>query len=536
MNNNKINYYDNDYYELVNKKRINDKKIWLQILENEAQENNKVLDILHYLYDCKNYTSNGKNIAQALNTKVGAINLYISNFGKRIINMLHLEEQIGTNSQNRRWNIPFETVPELNTDNTFTWKLRNELIEALVEKYNLTPKEESLDEIMRQFINEYPYQTFLNNIKDELKVREAFINKFTIDKILQLSIDDFVIGRAEIDTKGKESFCYLIERDMIKLGDMRGAYVNKFGVWFSKKNNRYEYSKKFGNNLEIAFKNLKKEIYLLLISAENDDYEKINTNKIATIFKEKILSTYFPNKYLCIFKEEDVDKFLNILNIKYDMHKINTFEKKKMLLKEYRNTNKYFKDKDDYYFVTFLYTTFKEELKIKNTVSGEIDCNLEFTDFIYLEKHCQNKKNEYRSRQTDYEKINRAKKDIGNRGENAVLQYEKNKLINKGLINLSKKVSICDNDAIGYDIISFDDNGNEIHIEVKTNCSNCSYLDFYITDNELQRLKEDENYYIYYLYDIKKKPKYHIINKKMLLEKDFLQPVIYRASIDVLKK
>ena len=362
MNNNKINYYDNDYYELVNKKRINDKKIWLQILENEAQENNKVLDILHYLYDCKNYTSNGKNIAQALNTKVGAINLYISNFGKRIINMLHLEEQIGTNSQNRRWNIPFETVPELNTDNTFTWKLRNELIETLVEKYNLTPK-------------------------DELKVREAFINKFTIDKILQLSIDDFVIGRAEIDTKGKESFCYLIERDMIKLGDMRGAYVNKFGVWFSKKNNRYEYSKKFGNNLEIAFKNLKKEIYLLLISAENDDYEKINTNKIATIFKEKILSTYFPNKYLCIFKEEDVDKFLNILNIKYDMHKINTFEKKKMLLKEYRNTNKYFKDKDDYYFVTFLYTTFKEELKIKNTVSGEIDCNLEFTDFIYLEKH-----------------------------------------------------------------------------------------------------------------------------------------------------
>ena len=116
------------------------------------------------------------------------------------------------------------------------------------------------------------------------------------------------------------------------------------------------------------------------------------------------------------------------------------------------------------------------------------------------------------------------------------MQYEKNKLINKGLINLSKKVSICDNDAIGYDIISFDDNGNEIHIEVKTNCSNCSYLDFYITDNELQRLKEDENYYIYYLYDIKKKPKYHIINKKMLLEKDFLQPVIYRASIDVLKK
>lgn len=528
-----------DYYKLVNKKRVNDKKSWLKVLENEQQEDNKVLDILHYLYDCKNYTSNGKVIARDLNIDISAINSYVSAFGKRIIDLLNLEEQIGTRGQSRRWNIPFETVPELNINNIFTWKLRGELVDALVEKYDLIPKEEeTIDETIEQFIEYYPYETFLDNIQKDLTAREFFVNKFTINNILQLSIEDFVIGRAEIDDKGKESFCYLIERSMLNLGDMRGAYVSKFGVWFSKKNNKYEYSEKFGNNLEDAFENLKKEICLLLVAANNDDYEKINECKIAPIFKGKILSTYFPDKYLWIFKEEDVDKFLNILDIKYDMHEINTFEKKKRLLKEYRIANKYFKDKDDYYFVIFLYTVFRKELKIKNTISGPISSDLEFVDFEYCKKHFQDKRNGYRSRQTDYERINRNKKDVGNRGEDAVLQYEKDKLLALGLIELSQKVSKCDNDAIGYDITSFDEKGNEIHIEVKTNSNNSSYLDFYITDNELQHLKEDENYYIYYLYDIKKNTKCHIINKKIILEKeqDFFQPVIYKVSIDVLKK
>lgn len=529
---------ENENYELVNKKRVKDKNLWLKVLNNEQQIDNLVLDILFYLYDCKNYTSNGKAIAYYFHKDVGAINGCISGFGKRVIDLLHLKEQTDNKSHSKRWNIPFETVPELNNKNLFTWRLRQELVDALVEKYDLYQKEDTLDEIIKQFMEDYPYDKFLNDIQKDLKAREKFVHKFTINSILQLSIDDFVIGRSELDDKGKESFCYLIERSMIKLGDMRGSYVSKFGVWYNKKNNMYDHSKIFGSNFNEAFENLKKEIRLLLDSAKNDDYEKIKENKIAPIFKGKILSTYFPEKYLCIFKEEDVDKFLNILNINYDIREIDTFEKKKMLLKEYRSVNKHFRDKDDYYFVVFLYTVFRKELKVKNTVSGQINSDLEFVNFEYCNRHFQDRRIGYRSRQTDYDRINRNKKDVGTRGEDAILQYEKDKLRALGLSKLSQKVCKCDNDAIGYDINSFDENGNEIHIEVKTNSSNTSYLDFYISDNELQHLKEDNNYYIYYLYNIKKKPKCHIINKKVLLEKeqDFFQPVIYKVSIDVLKK
>lgn len=538
-NNNTISVNKNaNYYETVNKKRVEDKKMWLKVLNNEQQENNMALDILLYLYDCKNYTSNGKNIANYFNTDVAAINSYIKSFGKRVIELLNIDEQIYNNSS-RRWNIPFETIPELNNNHIFTWKLRKELIDALMEKYDLIPKEETIEEKIQQFIIEYPYDTYCKNIEKDLEARQYFVNKYTLHTIMNMSLDNFVIGRADIDNEGRDSFCYLLERSMQNLGQMRGSFVSKFGVWYSKDDNEYKFTKKYGDNLTDAFEKLKQEICFLLVSANNNNYEDISKCEIANIFKGKILSTYYPEKYLCIFDEEDVNKFLNILDIKYDILEINTLEKKKMLLQKFKETNKLLKDYSDYYFVCFLYKTFKNELKIKNTVTGEIDYNnIEFVDFDYLKRHETSRKNSYRSRETDYERINRNKKDVGNRGETAILQSEKNKLKSLGLNDLAEQVSICDNDAEGYDIISFDEHGDEIHIEVKTNSNNKTYLDFYITANELEHLMKDDKYYIYYLFNIKGKPRCHIINKKDILDKkqEFFQPVIYKVNIDVREK
>lgn len=372
-----------------------------------------------------------------------------------------------------------------------------------------------------------------------VEARQYFVNKYTLHTIMNMSLDNFVIGRADIDNEGRDSFCYLLERSMQNLGQMRGSFVSKFGVWYSKDDNEYKFTKKYGDNLTDAFEKLKQEICFLLVSANNNNYEDISKCEIANIFKGKILSTYYPEKYLCIFDEEDVNKFLNILDIKYDILEINTLEKKKMLLQKFKETNKLLKDYSDYYFVCFLYKTFKNELKIKNTVTGEIDYNnIEFVDFDYLKRHETSRKNSYRSRETDYERINRNKKDVGNRGETAILQSEKNKLKSLGLNDLAEQVSICDNDAEGYDIISFDEHGNEIHIEVKTNSNNKTYLDFYITANELEHLMKDDKYYIYYLFNIKGKPRCHIINKKDILDKkqEFFQPVIYKVNIDVREK
>lgn len=534
-----INQYSDDQYDVLNKKRVNDKETWIKILNNEALISNNAMDILRYLYDCKNYTSNGKSIADYFNTEVLSITNYITLSSRKIIDYLNLPKQIRKDGTQRLWNIFFETVPELNQKNIFTWKLRKELVEALAEKFELIIKEdESINEKIKQFINENPYETFMNSIQKELEARVYFVNKFSLNKIVSMSLDDFVIGKAGIDEKGRDTFCYLIERTMQNLGDMRGSVSKKFGVYYSVEEKTYKYAKKYGNSLSEAFENLKKEIIQLLVSANNNDYESINHCEIANIFKGKILSTYFPEKYLCIFDESDLDKFLNLLEIKYDVHIINTPEKKKELLKQYKENNELLKKYSDYYFVIFLYKTFNNELKIQHTVSGEIDYDIQFVDFDYVKKHESISKNNYRSRNIDYEKINRNKKDVGNRGENAILNYEIRKLKSLGLNDLAEQVHIEDNDAIGYDIVSYDENGKKMHIEVKTNSGNKKYLDFYISDNELQHLIDEDNYYIYYLFDIQHKPKCHIINKKDILARkdDFFQPVIYKVNVDVAQK
>ena len=197
---------DNKYFDMLNQKRVTDKKEWLKVLDNEETDDNRALDILLYLYDCKNYTSNGKKIAKYFKTDVGAINSYIKSFGKRIIDLLNLEEQIYNETSSRRWNIPFTTVPELNTKNVFTWKLRKELVEALVEKFDLIPKEDTIDEKVKEFIEEYPYNDYCKSIEKDIEARKYFINKFSLSKIMDMTLDEFVIGRADIDEKAEIHF------------------------------------------------------------------------------------------------------------------------------------------------------------------------------------------------------------------------------------------------------------------------------------------------------------------------------------------
>lgn len=73
--------------------------------------------------------------------------------------------------------------------------------------------------------------------------------------------------------------------------------------------------------------------------------------------------------------------------------------------------------------------------------------------------------------------------------ESAIYEMEKANLIRLGKKDLAAKVEWVsqDDDSLGYDINSFDKDGNEFHIEVKTNSSS-KYLDFYITANELENL------------------------------------------------
>lgn len=99
-------------------------------------------------------------------------------------------------------------------------------------------------------------------------------------------------------------------------------------------------------------------------------------------------------------------------------------------------------------------------------------------------------------------------KRIGDLGELWVKKYENEKLVNlnkRELVNQIIHTSIKEGDGTGYDILSFDENGDKIYIEVKTTTGALNNAMF-ITRNELERSKEEkENYYLYRVYNYNEK-------------------------------
>lgn len=138
----------------------------------------------------------------------------------------------------------------------------------------------------------------------------------------------------------------------------------------------------------------------------------------------------------------------------------------------------------------------------------------------------------------DYEASQRRKAKAGENAEQAVIRYERDKLNNAGRPDLAdsvEQVSKISSDY-GYDIKSFELINNrytEVHIEVKSVKKTENYIEFFISENELQKFKNDESYKIYCLYRNGKDYKLHIIKKNEFFSNDYLTPLTYRVRIRI---
>ena len=102
---------------------------------------------------------------------------------------------------------------------------------------------------------------------------------------------------------------------------------------------------------------------------------------------------------------------------------------------------------------------------------------------------------------------------LGAAGEQWVLAYEKKRLSDAGRKDLAKKVDWVAqmDDSKGYDILSFDVDGNELYIEVKTTNGGAK-TPFYLSATEMAISgKFASKYRIYRVYDFLKAPKILII-------------------------
>lgn len=102
----------------------------------------------------------------------------------------------------------------------------------------------------------------------------------------------------------------------------------------------------------------------------------------------------------------------------------------------------------------------------------------------------------------------------GRSGERFVAKYERARLKEEDYSDLAAKVeiiSITEGDGLGYDVRSFDTEGNELLIEVKATTGGRKEP-FYLTRNELERSRKDaERYRIYRVYDLQDEPRLFVL-------------------------
>ena len=133
--------------------------------------------------------------------------------------------------------------------------------------------------------------------------RLSFVKQFPLEKLINLSIDQFAQGT------DKNSYCYWLEFKKIGFG-IGGGNASKFGIYKTKNNGVLSYAIGYGNNKSFLddkeandyFQSLLNKIILALDHTKNDEIEKIRGIEIPiwNMVLQKILSIYYPENFLTI--------------------------------------------------------------------------------------------------------------------------------------------------------------------------------------------------------------------------------------------
>lgn len=257
-----------------------------------------------------------------------------------------------------------------------TLQLRD-YIKSMEEKQNFLMKIDKKTVLMDK-VREYQatIEKYKETEKRIEKLRLKFTNDYKIKQIIDLKLEEYVVGMGKKDT-----FCYRIETELDELGDIHGSPAIKFGVYFGirggDKKPKYHVSEsKYGKNPNKALEIIKEQIINLLIDGGNQEYEKIRKSLISPMFRGKILSTYYPDKYISIFSEEHLNYFLNKLEVDFSINEDDL--DKQLKLMNWKASNSVSVKWSMYSFVNFLYDTFgkpKNVRKILEDRQNEHDKN-----------------------------------------------------------------------------------------------------------------------------------------------------------------
>ena len=139
----------------------------------------------------------------------------------------------------------------------------------------------------------------------------------------------------------------------------------------------------------------------------------------------------------------------------------------------------------------------------------------------------------------DYSDQQKRNQETGDIGEKLVLANEIDKArkwgLSEDLVSQIRRVSL-ESDDYGFDILSFDQNGKEHYIEVKTTKASSNSLSFVLTQNELDHARKyGSAYSIVMVFDVAQNPRIWDMGNPFVREpcKVNIKPIKYLVEVNV---
>jgi hypothetical protein len=145
---------------------------------------------------------------------------------------------------------------------------------------------------------------------DDLRqLREAFVQHFPIEHLGKMTLDEYAVGKPD-------SFCYWLEFKTKELGSIRGGSAAKFGVWWSKDEDRWRWNSIY-TSAEDALTHISGGLGALTQAVREghmDTLDKIGAEQLGPerySLRSKPLYLYFPDKFLPISNPIHLKHFLS---------------------------------------------------------------------------------------------------------------------------------------------------------------------------------------------------------------------------------
>lgn len=205
--------------------------------------------------------------------------------------------------------------------------------------------------------------------EEKERIRIGFVKDFPGERILEMQLNEYAQEKQDPSTGevDKSTFCYRLEHELEKLSGIQGRTARKFGIYFSRTNQQYDYNKKRYNSPEEAFNAIKSEINTIIRAGsqfrvdknwfslseklEGDDYYDIHR-----FIRSKILSVYYPENFMQIHTTKHLAPIINAFKERSDDIKDKLFLMHKRVF-EIKNKHPLMREWDNYDFSHFLWNS-----------------------------------------------------------------------------------------------------------------------------------------------------------------------------------